>query len=60
MKEIGFADLEAMALAGESETVEFKKSSAQLPRAGETLCGMLNGNGGLVVIGVAPNGQIVR
>jgi ATP-dependent DNA helicase RecG len=45
--------------AGESETVEFKKSTAQLPRAGETLCGMLNGTGGRVLIGVTPAGKIV-
>jgi ATP-dependent DNA helicase RecG len=43
---------------GESETVEFKKSTAQLPRAGETLCAFLNGKGGLVVIGVGPNGEL--
>lgn len=43
-------DLEKIVRAGESETVEFKKSTAQLRRAGETLCGMLNGNGGRVLI----------
>ena len=44
---------------GESDTLEFKKSTAQLRRATETLCGMLNGNGGMVLIGVTPNGRIV-
>ena len=51
-------DLQSIVAAGESETVEFKKSTAQLPRAGETLCAFLNGNGGLVLIGVAPDGMI--
>jgi len=44
---------------GESNTVELKKSTAQLRRAVETLCGMLNGNGGKVLIGVTPGGRIV-
>lgn len=33
-----FAEIQELAAAGESETVEFKKSTAQLPRAGESLC----------------------
>lgn len=44
---------------GESRTVEFKKSTAQLRRAAETLCGMLNGTGGRVLIGVTPEGRII-
>lgn len=44
---------------GESETVEFKKSTAQLRRAAETICGMLNGSGGRVLIGVTPEGRIL-
>lgn len=35
-------ELRAIAARGESDGVEFKNSTAQLPRAGETLCGMLN------------------
>ncbi|MFO7906114.1 MAG: ATP-binding protein [Planctomycetota bacterium] len=34
-------------------------STAQLPRVGKTLCSLLNVNGGLVVIGVRPEGEIV-
>ena len=52
-------DIEAIAKEGESETVEFKRSTAQLRRAGETICGMLNGGGGKVLIGVAPDGRVV-
>ncbi len=52
-------ELERLVGEGESETVEFKKSTAQLRRAMETLCGMLNGAGGRVVIGVTPQGRIV-
>lgn len=35
-------ELRRLAAAGESETVEFKKSTAQLRPAAETLCGFLN------------------
>ncbi|MCC6590118.1 MAG: putative DNA binding domain-containing protein [Bryobacterales bacterium] len=52
-------DVQMLALAGESESIEFKRSTGQLPRAGETLCGFLNGKGGHVVFGVAPDGQMV-
>ena len=52
-------DLEQIAAAGESETVEFKKSTGQLTRAGETLCAFLNGQGGRVFIGITPEGRVV-
>jgi len=50
--------LKSLVSAGESETVEFKKSTGQLRRAAETICGMLNGSGGRVLIGVTPEGRI--
>lgn len=53
------SELKELVSAGESETVEFKKSTAQLRRAAETLCGMLNGNGGRVLIGITPEGRIL-
>lgn len=52
------ADVERLVAAGESEEVEFKKSTSQLRRAGETLCGFPNGTGGVVLIGVTPEGHI--
>ncbi len=52
-------ELEEIALQGENEAVEFKKSTAQLRRAMETLCGMLNGHGGRVLFGITPHGQII-
>lgn len=45
--------------AGESDTLEFKKSTANLARVGETLCGMLNGAGGVVLVGVTDAGEVV-
>ena len=34
--------LKKLVAADESETVDFKKSKAQLPRTGETFCALLN------------------
>ena len=39
--------------------VEFKETTGQLRRGMETLCGMLNGNGGMVVFGVSDKGKII-
>lgn len=50
-------DLAQEIRAGESETLEFKRSTALLNRAGETLCAFLNGQGGKVVIGVSDAGE---
>jgi len=44
---------------GESEQVEFKKSTAQLSAAFETVCAFLNNQGGTVFIGVTDGGKIV-
>ena len=52
-------ELEKIVVAGESETAEFKKSTAQLTRAGETLCAFLNSQGGRVFVGVTSEGKIV-
>lgn len=52
-------NLEALVADGESETLEFKRSTAELRRAGETLCAFLNGEGGQVLIGVASGGEVM-
>jgi ATP-dependent DNA helicase RecG len=52
------ADVERLAAAGESEEVELKKSTSQLRRAGETLCGFLNGTGGVVLVGVTADSRV--
>jgi len=53
------ADIERMVAEGESESVEFKRTTGQLNRAGETLCAFLNTEGGTVVIGVTDGGRLV-
>lgn len=54
-----FNELQRLITPGEYETLEFKKSTAQLPRIAEALCGFLNYQGGTVVVGVTDSGQIV-
>lgn len=51
--------LQSLVAQGESDILEFKRSTAELKRAGETLCAFLNGQGGKVLIGVGPDGRIV-
>lgn len=51
--------LKSLIAKGESETLEFKTSTAQLKSACETLCAYLNGKGGRVLIGVRNNGEII-
>jgi ATP-dependent DNA helicase RecG len=48
------ATLQSIVVRGESQTLEFRKSTNELHRAGLTLCGFLNTNGGQVIIGVTP------
>ncbi|GJM05631.1 MAG: hypothetical protein DHS20C09_16270 [marine bacterium B5-7] len=52
-------ELQKLITHGESNTVEFKRSTATLKSASETLCAFLNCHGGHVLIGVNNDGQIV-
>jgi len=45
--------------AGESLSLELKKSTAEKDRACRTLCAFANGQGGQVVFGVTPAGKVV-
>lgn len=45
IESMNLAEAESIVSAGESEFVELKKSTGQLKRAAETLCGFLNGTG---------------
>ena len=44
---------------GESDRLEFKKSTGQRTHAAKTVCGMLNGLGGFVLFGVTDKGKVV-
>ncbi|MBA3283957.1 MAG: putative DNA binding domain-containing protein, partial [Nitrosopumilus sp.] len=43
---------------GESETLEFKKTTGQRTEATKTVCALLNGLGGFVLFGVSDRGEI--
>lgn len=51
--------LKKIVAQGESDTVEFKKSTALSHPAFKTICAFLNGRGGVVLIGVTEHGKIV-
>jgi ATP-dependent DNA helicase RecG len=53
------AELEALICTGESEQLEFKRSTSQLRSGCDTLCAFLNGRGGTVLFGVGDSGRIV-
>ncbi len=59
MTKINLDDLKILISQGESQTLEFKKSTAQLHPAFKTLCAFLNGDGGTVLIGITDQGEIV-
>lgn len=51
--------IQQLASGNESVDVEFKETTGQLSRGMETLCGMINGCGGIVVFGVSNKGKII-
>jgi ATP-dependent DNA helicase RecG len=51
-------DIVNLVRQGESNVLEFKKTTGQLERAMESVCGFLNAQGGKVLIGVNDNGKI--
>lgn len=44
---------------GEGLTLEFKRSTAETQGAMQSLCAFLNGAGGMVIIGVGPDGRLL-
>ena len=56
---MNLAALQALIVAGESLTLELKKSTAEKDRACRSLCALANGQGGQVVFGVTPAGKVV-
>lgn len=53
------AQLKKIVAQGESDTVEFKKSTSLLSAAFKTICAFLNNKGGMVLIGVTEQGKII-
>jgi ATP-dependent DNA helicase RecG len=53
------SDLAALIAAGEGETLEFKRSVAELDQVVETIAAFANTRGGIVLIGVGPDGSVL-
>lgn len=51
--------LKSLVKQGESDSVEFKKTTARLNAIFETVCGFLNNKGGIVLIGATDKGDLV-
>ncbi len=52
-------ELKELVTRGESEQVEFKRSTGQRSDAAKTVCGMLNARGGFVCLGISDDGEII-
>jgi len=52
-------EIESWVHGGESEVVEFKRSTGERREAARTICAMLNHRGGRVVFGIEPDGRII-
>ena len=53
------AELGQLVAQGESDCLEFKKTTGELKAGMHTLSAMLNGSGGMVVFGVTAGGKVV-
>lgn len=58
-KNLRLSEVTVLISHGESERIEFKKSTGLLRAACESLCAFLNGKGGTVIIGVTDEGKII-
>jgi ATP-dependent DNA helicase RecG len=52
-------EIQALVALGESETLEFKRTTGELREATRSVCAMLNNRGGRVVFGIDREGRIV-
>lgn len=52
-------ELKRLVVQGESDRLEFKKSTGQKFEAGKAVCAMLNSLGGFVLFGVSDDGKII-
>jgi ATP-dependent DNA helicase RecG len=53
------SELKDLATQGESDRLEFKRSTGQRTEAAKTVCAMLNGIGGFVLFGVGDTGELL-
>ncbi len=58
-KALSAADILQLARVGESETVEFKLERERQPELGELFSALANGRGGIVLVGISDDGQVL-
>lgn len=51
-------ELKKLLVKGESEKLEFKKTTSPRAEAAKTVCALLNGLGGFVLFGLSDKGEI--
>jgi ATP-dependent DNA helicase RecG len=51
--------IDSWASSGESEALEFKRTTGEKREASRTICAMLNHRGGRVLFGVAPDRRVI-
>ena len=51
-------EVKDLAARGESEVLEFKTTTGEREAVSQTVCAMLNNRGGLILIGVTPQGEV--
>lgn len=56
---MNFDELKNLVSMGESDRLEFKRSTGQRTQAAKTACAMLNGLGGFILFGINDNGDFV-
>ena len=56
---MNITQLKQLVRDGESQHVEFKKSTAQIKPAFNTVCAFLNGTGGIIIFGAKDNGEFI-
>jgi hypothetical protein len=56
---VNLKELKSIVAGGESERVEFKRSTGQRSEVAKTVCALANGLGGFVLFGVTNTGEIV-
>ena len=56
---ITLEQIKQWAVSGESETLEFKRSSGERKEAAMSICAMLNHKGGRVIFGIERDGRVV-
>ncbi len=59
VERMNLEDLQRIAAFGESEQREFKRTTGERKEVAKTLCAMLNGGGGTILIGVHDGGRII-